>query len=163
MVRLRDTVIEADKTGQGLNDALSALREHVYFHMNTDLTSGDNAIYPPIQLQHTYERLTEGEEDRVAAVNQKVSEDAVKVCEKRFGAGQLRDGRVKCVQDYITANSIKVEDEVPKELYQFAFVSPRWSPDLAGFSLVAAVFFLIMFLVRFGLEKWMRHELKVHG
>ncbi len=163
MVHLRDAVIEADKTGQNLNETLSALREHVYSHMNTDLTSGDNAIYPPIQLQHTYERLTKGEQERVKAVNQRVSKDAVTICEQRFGAGQLRDGRVKCVQDYITANSIKAESEVPKELYQFAFVSPVWSPDLAGLSLVAAIVFLALFLLRFGLQQWMKHELKIHG
>lgn len=163
MIELREAVITADKSGEGLNDALVNLREHVYSHMNTDLTSGNNSIYPPIQLQHTYERLTKGEEDRVAATNKKVSEDAVTICEQRFGSGQLRDGRVQCVQDYITANSVKVADDVPKELYQFAFVSPRWSPDLAGWSLVASAIFLFLFIVRFSLEKWLHHELKEHA
>lgn len=163
MVRLREVVIAADKSGEGVNEALASLREHVYSHMNTDLTSGDNSIYPPIQLQQTYERLTKGEKDRIAAANQKVSDDAVAICEQRFGAGQLRDGRVQCVQDYITANSVKAAEEVPKELYQFAFVSPIWSPDLAGWSLVVSALFFLLLVVRFSLEKWLSHELREHS
>lgn len=163
MIELREAVIAADKDGKGVNEALAALRTHVYSHMNTDLTSGNSSIYPPIQLQHTYERLTKGEEERVAKINRQVSDKAVEVCERRFGAGQLRDGRVQCVQEYITANSVKVSNDVPKELYQFAFVSPVWSPDLAGFSLIAAAVFLLLFILRLGLERYLQHELKEHA
>lgn len=163
MVKLREAVAIADEKGEGVSDALEDLRQHVYSHMNTDLTNGDNSIYPPIQLKHTYERLTKKEKDRVAAINEKVYNNAETICERRFPAGQLRDGRVQCVQDYVTKNSVQENEVVPKELYQFAFISPRWSPDLAGWSLVASVVFLLLFILRFGLEKWLKHELHEHS
>ena len=163
MIELRDQVTAADESGEGIQEALTELREHVHGHMNTDLTSGGNAIYPPIQLKYTYERLTEDERERVAAINQKVSDDAVRICERRFPAGRLRDGRVQCVQEYITDNSVEEDfDDVPKELYQFAFVSPVWSPDVAGISIVLAALFFILFVVRFGLEKWLKHQFHEH-
>lgn len=163
MVELRQAVTVADESGEGVDVALNELREHVYAHMNTDLTSGGNAIYPPIQLKNTYERLTQDERDRVAAINKKVSADAVRICEARYPAGQLRNGRVQCVQKYITENSVQENfDDVPKELYQFAFVSPAWSPDLAGFSLLAAIVFFLFFVLRLGLGLWLKHQFHEH-
>jgi preprotein translocase subunit SecF len=44
---------------------------------------------------------------------------------------------------------------IPQGLYQFDFVSPTWSPELAGWSLVATIIFLIGFIVSF-----LRHKLK---
>lgn len=159
MVRLRNEVFLADKQGQDIEKPLRELREYVYSHMGADLTKGDNAIKPPIQLKSTYERLMKAENERVASANQKVSDDATAICEQRFGAGQLRDGRVQCVQDYIMQNSVKPR-LIPKELYQFDFVAPRWSPDLAGWSLVAAVVFFTLFIGRFVLEGWFKRRLK---
>jgi preprotein translocase subunit SecF len=162
MVRLRDAVVQADAKGVGVEEALQALRNHVYYHMNTDLTSGNSAIRPPIQLTKTYERLTSAEHERVAEQNRSVAATGTAICEKRFPAGQLRNGRVQCVQDYITKNSVS-EDSVPKELYQFDFVSPTWSPDLAGWSLVATTIFFFLFVLRFGLERWLKHSLDEHA
>lgn len=158
MIRLREAVKVADQTGNGVEEALQALRKHVYSHMNTDLTSGDNAIHPPIQLVHTYDRLTKGERERVAAHNKQVSDDAVRACEGRFPAGQIQ-ARAQCVQEHITQHSIKEQQTVPKELYQYDFVSPIWSPDLAGWSLLATAVLFVLFVLRFGLERWLKHQL----
>jgi hypothetical protein len=156
MIELREAVMEADQTSEGVNEALTALRQQVHSHMNTDLTGG---AHPPVQLPHTYERLVKAEQARVAAINKRVAEDAVTVCERRYGVGQLNQ-RVQCVQDYKSANSVRLSSEVPKELYQFAFVAPRWSPDLAGWSLALAALFLVLFVARLVLEKWLRFVLK---
>jgi hypothetical protein len=45
------------------------------------------------------------------------------------------------MQDYITSHSPDAPqlNLPPKELYTFDFVSPVWSPDLAGFSVLATV------------------------
>ncbi len=155
MVRLREAVHAADATGSGVEEALQALRKHVYGHMNTDLTSGDNAIHPPIQLAKTYERLVAGERARVAAINDEVSADAVRICEASFPAGQIQ-ARAQCVQEYITKNSSKENQSVPKELYQYDFVSPFWSPDLAGWSILASSVFFMLFVLRFSLERWLK-------
>lgn len=158
MIRLREAVIAADEKGEGTEEALEALRQYVYVHMNTDLTTGDNAIRPPIQLTKTYERLVKSERERVASINKKVSDEAVAICEQKFPAGQLRDGRVPCVQEYITNNSAK-EQPITKELYQFDFVSPVWSPDLAGWSLVLSAVLFMLLALRFSLELWLKRQL----
>lgn len=158
MIELRSAVIAADEKGEGVEAALQDLREHVHAHMNTNLTSGNNAIRPPIQLVHTYERLQEKERQRVAAINEKVSATATEICERRYPAGQLRSGRVQCVQNYLTENSVE-EKEVPKELYQFDFASPTWSPDLAGWSLLLSGVLLMLFILRVLLEAWLKRQL----
>lgn len=158
MIRLREKVSIADESGVGVEEALQALRQFVYAHMNTDLTSGDNAIHPPIQLVKTYERLAGGERERVAEINKKVAEDAVRICEARFPAGQIQS-RAQCVQDYTSQNSVQERQSVPKELYQYDFVSPFWSPDLAGWSLLASAVFFMLFVLRFSLDRWLHHQL----
>jgi len=159
MLRLRQDITIADENGAGVESALQALRQHVYTHMNTDLTSGGAGIRPPIQLSKTYERLVSAERGRVAAINNNVSSDAVAVCEARFPVGQLTGGRVQCVQDYVLQNGVH-EQPITKELYQFDFVSPFWAPDLAGWSLAAAAIFFVLFVFRFGLEKWFQKRLR---
>jgi len=158
MINLRDSVVRADEKAGDINTALNNLRQYVYGHMNTDLTSGDSSIKPPIQLKNTYERLVVKEKQRVGDTNKQVSVEATAICEQRFPAGQLLSGRVQCVQDYITQNSTK-EKEIPKELYQFDFVSPVWSPDLAGWSMLISTVLLIMFVIRLSIDIWFKHRL----
>ena len=158
MIKLREDVIKADESGVGVNDALNNLRQYVYSHMNTDLTTGNNAIKPPIQLKNTYEKLVVAEKNRVADANKKVSNDATAICEQQFPAGQLGE-RVQCVQNYITQNSLK-ENVVPKELYQFDFVSPVWSRDLAGWSLVLSVGLILSLAFRISLDLWFKRRLE---
>ena len=50
-LKLRDAVIEADKNNKDIEGALKELRVYIYSHMNTNLSSGPNAIKPPIQLK----------------------------------------------------------------------------------------------------------------
>lgn len=132
-----EALIEADKNGEGVEEALNELRSYIYAHMNTDIGS-DNGIYPPIQLQGTYARLITDEQARVKEINDTVYEKAQKTCEARFGAGSLRNGRVQCVEDYVEENSV-VASTVSADLYKFDFQPPVWSPDIAGFSLLSTI------------------------
>ena len=50
MITLREAVIVADKQGGDVESSLRELRQYVSTHMNTNLTSGTNAVHPPIQL-----------------------------------------------------------------------------------------------------------------
>lgn len=156
MIQLRESVTKADEQGTGVEEALRALREHVYSHMNTDLAT-NNSIRPPIQLKHTYQRLSDAERERVSELNKKVSNDAVAYCEGNQPSGLLTS-RAQCVADYVTRNGVQ-ERPITKELYQFDFVSPVWSPDLAGWSIVLAALFFLLFVLRFGLERWLKHQL----
>lgn len=161
MLELREQVFIADEQGEDIEESLRALREHVHSHMNTDLTANDTAIKPPIQLQYTYQRLRDAEEQKTRTANERIYQDAEDICEARFPAGRLANGRVQCVEEYILSNGVAA-DPVPKELYQFDFVSPRWSPDVAGLSLVLGVLFLLLFIVKFLLDWWIKTKLKAH-
>lgn len=141
MIKLRTAVYQADEQNGDIEGALRNLREYVYAHMNTSLTSGNNSIYPPIQLKHEYERLVA--ERAAASSNEEIYTQAQAECEKRFPAGLSGSGRIPCIQEYVASRGAQTA-EVPSELYQFDFVSPRWTPDLAGLSLIAAGLFTLL-------------------
>lgn len=134
MIQLRADVYAADQAGGDVNNTLNKLREFVYGHMNTNLSSGGNAIKPPIQLKYTYERLLEAQQQKGATTSQ-IYTDAQNYCQGQIPAGVSGRGRVPCVQDYVTSHGVKTTP-IPTGLYQFDFISPAWSPDLAGWSLV---------------------------
>lgn len=160
MIRLREAVFVADEKGEGVEEALNDLRSYVYGHMNTDLNSGPTSIKPPIQLKYTYERLTKAEEERVAQKNQEVTAQATTICEVRHPAGQIQQ-RARCVQEYITNNAVQVSGEkVPKELYQFDFASPKWSPDFAGFSIVITVLLFMLLVARVAVGQLLKSATK---
>jgi len=145
MVELRESVTVADQKNGDVEKALQELRKHVHGHMNTNLASGPNAIKPPIQLKARYDRLMAAERERVKAQNAEITSQGEAICGQRFPSGGFNSARVACITDYVSANAVK-ENAVAEDLYKFDFVSPKWSPDLAGFSflivVVSAVFFV---------------------
>ncbi|OVE79469.1 hypothetical protein BVY00_00315 [bacterium G20] len=152
MVRLRSEVYTADQAGGDVNLALNNLRKYVYGHMNTDLSSGGSAIKPPIQLKYTYERLLAVEQQKAVSTNSQIYTDAQTYCQAQVPAGVSGRGRVPCVQDYVTSHGIKTTP-IPTGLYQFDFISPAWSPDLAGWSLVLAGLMFLGFVFSWLMEK----------
>ena len=148
MVKLRSAVYQADKENGDVNTALNNLRQYVYSHMNTDLSSGGNAIKPPIQLKYTYERLVAASQKR--ANNNGLYNEAQRYCQSKIPASVSvsGSGRIACVQDYILSRGGSAAPAIPPALYQFDFASPAWSPDLAGFSLLAAGTFLLAYASR---------------
>lgn len=159
MVKLRAEVYTADQARGDINAALNKLREYVYGHMNTNLSSGGNAIKPPIQLKYTYERLLEAEQTKAVASNAKIYTEAQNYCQTQVPAGVSGRGRIPCVQEYVTGHGIKTTP-VPTGLYQFDFISPTWSPDLAGWSLVAAALSLLALIFSFIAQKLTRRNTK---
>ena len=157
MLKRREAVFVADKDGKGVDDALNKLRNYVYAHMNTDLSSGIS-IKPPIQLKHTYERLVAAEKDKVRVRNETIVEQAAAECLRRFPPGFIEQ-RTLCVQDFVAKNSID-EKPIPKELYQFDFASPTWSPDVAGFSILFTGLLVLLLIFRLVAGVFYVHELK---
>lgn len=152
MVKLRQAVYTADKNNGDVNTALNNLRAYVYSHMNTDLSSGGNNIKPPIQLKYTYERLYSAQLNQVQAANQGLYTDAENYCQS-INHAYFGTTRVPCVQNYVINHGLKQADiNIPAGLYEFDFVSPAWSPDLAGFSLAATLMLAAAFIIRFGLD-----------
>lgn len=158
-ITLRENVMTVDKENGDTEKALRELRNYVHSHMNTDLSSGPTAIKPSVQLKHRYERLVQEQEEKVSAQNEKIYTEAQTICERRHPAGFSGSGRISCIEEYVSKNRIK-QESIPDSLYKFSFTSPRWSPDLAGFSLVATGLFLFLFMVRFGLELWLKKQLE---
>jgi hypothetical protein len=159
MIVLRNKVTEADKDSGNVEVALRNLREYVYSHMNTNLASDNTAIKPPIQLKYTYDRLVKAEQDGVAAANATVYTDAQTTCQQQFPDSFSGGPRVPCIQAYVTSHGAK-EKQIPDALYKYDFQSPFWSPDLAGWSLVVTGLFFFLFVLSYGLDRWVRYELR---
>lgn len=149
MISLRQAVYEADQNNGDVNTALNNLRSYVYAHMNTDISSGGNAIKPPIQLKYTYERLQAAAQQ--AANNSGLYTDAENYCQATIPASVSVSGRgrISCVQDYIASHGGKQASQIPVGLYEFDFLSPTWSPDFAGWSLVIAGLSFTGFAIKF--------------
>ena len=161
MVRLREKVYQADQNNGDIEGSLRNLREYVYAHMNTNLASGNNAIYPPIQLKYSYDRAIQSVNTSGADVNTKIYTQAQAECEKQFPHGLSGSGRIPCIQDYIASHGIQASSIIPAAtLYEFDFLSPRWSPDLAGLSMIAAVVCVALFAIRWLSELRLKADLR---
>lgn len=145
MVTLRDAVYEADKNGGDVEGALLSLRQYVFSHMNTSLASGPNAVHPPIQLKYTYERLQAAQQQQLGQDHSDIYGQAQKTCEAQ-GQSASTPSMISCIQSYTASHGIQLTP-IPEGLYKFDFVSAKWSPDLAGWSLLLTVLFGLCFVV----------------
>lgn len=145
MVKLRSAVYQADEQGGDVEKALRELRQYVYGHMNTSLASGSNAVHPPIQLKYTYERLQASQQKAMGQNNSALYGEAQKECDTE-GQTATAQETINCIQDYTAARGLQLAD-IPDGLYKFDFVSAKWSPDLAGWSLVITVFSTVAFIL----------------
>jgi len=161
-ISLRNHLSTVDQQDGNVSLALNNLRQYIYGHMNTNLASGPNAIYPPIQLKYTYQRLLAADQTGPNASNTQIYTDAENYCQQAIPNGFSGRGRVPCIENYVTTHA-PVTQTIPAALYEFDFISPFWSPDLAGWSIVISIIFLILFIVRFSLEKWLNRRLKQHS
>ena len=137
MVELRAAVYAADKNGSDVTKPLANLRSYVYGHMNTNLATSDG-VYPPIQLKYTYDRLVKAQSDQTAASNSQIYSEAQAYCEQLNSTDFSGRNRVPCITDYVSSHSIK-QTPINDGLYKFDFISPSWSPDVAGWSIVLTV------------------------
>lgn len=156
MVQLRSAVFQADKNNGNVETALENLRNYVYAHMNTNLASGPNPVYPPIQLTNTYNRLLSAENQRVQALQQTLYPDAQAYCQQQNPTSFSGRTRVPCIEAYVQSHGAAATP-IPAGLYEYNFLSPKWSPDLAGWSLVVTVIlgflFVVLFIIRVILKR----------
>jgi hypothetical protein len=158
MIKLRDQVFAADKANGDVEKALRDLRGYIYGHMNTNLNSG-SSVKPPIQLKYRYDRLVQAEQQRLNGNSNQVYTDAQHYCEKLYPSSFSGGPRVPCIKNYVSSHGGAEPQTIPDSLYKFDFVSPSWTPDLAGWSLLLTIVLFIAFLIRLGLEKWVKHDL----
>ncbi len=144
MIVHRDAVYVADKNNGDVEGALRELRTYVYSHMNTSLTSGKNAVYPPIQLKYTYEREQAKQQAQLGPGNSNLYHEAEVACESQ-GSGGAGAATIACIEDYTSTRGV-VLASIPEGLYKFDFTSAKWSPDLAGWTIVATVVSVLLFV-----------------
>lgn len=162
MIVLRNEVFKADRENGDTEAALRALREYVFSHMNTNLSSGANAVKPPIQLKYRYERLVAAEKAAYEAENAKVVKDAEATCIARYPGSVYSQARLQCAKEYALAHPV-FQKSITDDMYKFDFVSPKWSPDFAGWSIVLSAFFLFLFFIRYLSEFVIRRELSIRS
>jgi len=154
MIKLRDAVYTADKNGGDVETALRNLRAYVYGHMNTSLATGPNAVHPPIQLKYTFERLQSQQQANIAQ-GSTLYTTAQNYCE---GQTVIGSEVISCIQQYLVAHGGQVAS-VPDSLYKFDFTSAKWSPDLAGWSLVATAIAALGLLITAPYHWWAKRYL----
>lgn len=162
MIQLRNAAYQADKDNGNVEKALQNLRAYVYAHMNTDLAAGPGAVHPPIQLKYTYDRLVAAENQRINVANAHIYTDAQHYCEALIPIGFSGRYRISCIDNYVTTHGAKAQ-AIPKNLYEFDFVSAKWSPDLAGWSLVATILFVVLALAFWLTDDLIGRMLKRHA
>jgi len=140
MIKLQQNLLAADASGNNVEVSLDNLRSYVFSHMNTNVNT-NGSTEAPIQLVNTYYRAILQVEAHDAAVKgtQTLYNTAVTICND---AGGDLYKEVSCVENYLTThgNGLKNQNLPSEALYQFNFISPRWSSDLAGWLVVASVF-----------------------
>ena len=159
MDRLRSAVFVADEVG--VDDAtlerhVQALRHQVVNHMNTELQPPDTkSSEPPIQLPHKYyrdtiwywqERIKPIDEDLPDGRIAEQFELARQRCEKP--AYSISE-RLNClVEETSDVDAMPEPPILRQDYYSFNFVSPTWSPDAAGWSLVLFGLGVIILFIR---------------
>lgn len=149
MAMLRADVYAADKSGVGVPTALDNLQAYVTAHMNTNLSSGAGSVYPPIQLEYTYLRLVQAQDQIAQSSNSGLYTAAQDYCQKVVQHYFAGPKIVPCIENYVSTHGTlgtKLPTISPA-LYEFDFVSPSWSPDLAGWMLLATIFFATIALL----------------
>ena len=158
MASLRTAVYQADKSGIGVPKALQNLQAYVTAHMNTNLSDGAGSVYPPIQLEYTYLRLVQAQTQLALSGNTGLYTAAQAYCQKLDPYDFSGHNRVPCIENYVSTHGTagSALPTISPALYEFDFVSPNWSPDLAGWMLLATVLFASLSLL-FALYSLYRH------
>ncbi|MHB1864823.1 MAG: hypothetical protein ACYCPS_01500 [Candidatus Saccharimonadales bacterium] len=159
---LRNQVYSADKNGGDVQAALQNLAKYVTSNMNTSLDSGPNNVYPPIQLSYSYKRATAGQSQALNQQNSSLYTDAENYCQAQIPQGFSGRYRVPCIEQYVTSHSLAGVN-TPASLYEFDFVSPTWSPDLAGWMMLMSILLAVLTLVSFVIHISYRRKTKLQS
>lgn len=151
-------VVEADRDNDDVEGSLLELDQYVSSHMNTDIDE-------PIQLAYSYDRAVQKVLDKAQATsNGDIYKKAQAQCEN---PNILLSARALCIQDYVTNNAKPGQepeevDFPDKSLYTHSFISPVWSPDLAGWLLVLTFLSLLLTISWLVGLWWVQRYLKSH-
>lgn len=156
MVKLRSAVYAADQNNSNVESALEQLQAYVTTHMNTNLDSGNGTVYPPIQLKYTYQRLLQAQSQAAADANTQLYTQAQTYCQQQDSVDFSGRNRVPCIEQYVLSHDTQLT-AIPAALYEFSFISPTWSSDLAGWSMLAAILSGVLFIISVLALLWFEH------
>lgn len=150
MVERRAAVLSADSEGdeQIIINRLYDLQRHVSSHMNTELGRG-------VYLESSYARDLQNWQSTQygdSNPNGNIYKKAQEVCAPRFSSYSA--AYLQCTTSelakYPAAEGPATETSKPRqEAYIHSFSSPFWSPDFAGWAVLAFVIILLLIVVRF--------------
>lgn len=141
MVERRTAVYDADSAGdsQIIINRLYDLQRYVTGHMNTDLGDG-------ISLEASYARDVQIAFDRVQN-DSDIYQKAQDVCAPKYS--HWSQAYVQCtiseLAKYPSASDVVMPDLL---LYNHNYVSPLWSPDFAGWTVLVFIAILTMIIIR---------------
>jgi hypothetical protein len=149
MIERRSAVLSADAAGNG--DAtitrLYDLQRYVSSHMNTDMGKG-------VYLQSSYDRDVKKADNAASSdtnSNGNIYKKAQQVCAPRFT--RYSTAYLQCtlgeLAKYPAASSLITSVNYPDpNTYLHVFVSPVWSPDFAGWTVLVCIFLALMIITR---------------
>lgn len=160
MLERREAVFAADRQGDDTvtQKRLVDLQRYASSHMNA--STGE------IYLAEKYKRDVQAMVTQAQASNDRGSSmlvEADRVCQQRFyGYSQAY---VQCVADeqakYPSANEPIDKVGMPNvALYRYTFLSPGWSPDFAGWSILVSALLLLLVVIRVSGAALLRYLLK---
>lgn len=142
------TIEDKDQQAQDVAADITTLRKFVFAHMNASVQ---------FELTNSYNRA-------VSASTQTPSSDdlyaqAQAACDRQ---GQLTVSNAQCVQDFLNARlqpgiNPQPPQVIDRSQYHYAYISPAWTPDFAGLSLLAALGLALMALIVYTLS-WFRSK-----
>lgn len=153
MTALRNALYTADKNNGNVSLALNKLQAYVTSNMNTNLSAGNGSIYPPIQLEYTYQRLQNALSQEATSQNTNIYTQAEDYCQSKIPTGFSGRYRISCVEEYINTHGLN-NFTIPKSLYEFDFVTPLWAPDFAGWMVLITIILGLLFIVRVLINIW---------
>lgn len=150
MVERRNAVLSADKVGDNykIRDRLYDLQRYVTSHMNTNMSKG---VYLEATYRKDVQKIYEAASDQTNP-NGNIYKKAQEVCEPQFS--YWSDAYIQCtineLEKYPESEDLVSLVQLPNpDSYLHVYLSPFWSPDFAGWSVLICVVILIMILFRF--------------
>lgn len=146
MISRRNAVAAADKSGDidQIQQRLYDLQRYSAAHMNAD----SGVMYLQDQYNRDVQRQAEAASTTGSTKALEIRRAAEDVCKPQFNGWSPA-----YVQCYVNELNKHPSDEITEQLappssalYRYSFVSPLWSPDFAGFSLLISLL-IAMFIV----------------
>lgn len=148
MISRRNAVAAADKSGDidQISQRLYDLQRYAAAHMNAD----PGVLYLHDQYNRDVQRQAEAASQTGSLKALEIRRQAEEVCKPQFNGWSPA-----YVQCYVNELNKHPSDEVSAQLtppssalYRYSFVSPRWSPDFAGWSLVLSALVTLVIIGR---------------